>query len=111
MLALARQRKRDKQRIESLEQIIEESVTEKGEIVHPVMDKDLREIMSEHQAEIERTFPKGSYRRLFWEQQRKAANAKSPSGMRWHPWMIRWALCLKMKSSAAYHVFGYLRIH
>ena len=70
------------------------------------MDKDLREIMSEHQAEIERTFPKGSCRRLFWEQQRKAANAKSPSGMRWHPWMIRWAFCLKMKSSAAYHVLA-----
>ena len=42
-------------------------------------------------------------RRLFWEQQRKAAKLKDGRGMRWHPMMIKWALNLKMLSSAAYH--------
>ena len=49
------------------------------------------------------TFPQGSFRRLFWEEQLKAASQKDPRQMRWHPLIIRWCLNLKLMSSASYH--------
>ena len=40
--------------------------------------------------------------RVFLDHQIKASAAKGPSGVRWHPTMIRFALHLKMKKTAAY---------
>jgi len=39
---------------------------------------------------------------IFWEQQLKAATAKFPKGIRWHPAIIRWCLYLHHKSSGCY---------
>lgn len=47
-------------------------------------------------------FESGSLRKLFLEQQLKANSAKSPSGMRWHPSIIRWCLVMHSKSRSAY---------
>ena len=43
--------------------------------------------------------------KLFLQQQ-VSASSKDKRGMRWHPLMIRWALGLKQKSSAAYRYLG-----
>ena len=51
--------------------------------------------------------------RLFWEEQKKAARLHESRGMRWHPMIIRWALNLKMLSSAAYtaaRTSGFMRL-
>ena len=53
--------------------------------------------------EIHNAYPEGSFKRLFWEEQLRAAQAKDPRQVRWHPLIIRWCLNLKLLSSAAYH--------
>ena len=86
-----------------LQAIIEKLTKQNGVSVDTCLGQDLITIMDEKSDEIARVYRAGSFRRLFWEQQLKAAKAKGISGMRWHPMMIRWALNLKMISSAGYH--------
>jgi hypothetical protein len=64
---------------------------------------DLLAIMEESNAHVEKNFPEGTFRNLFWKQQLQAAKAKDARQMRWHPCMIRWCLNLKLLSSSAYH--------
>ena len=59
--------------------------------------------MEENDDSIKKQFPDGTFRRLFWGQQKKAAGVSNPKQMRWHPMMIRWCLNLKLLSSAEYH--------
>ena len=70
--------------------------------VDPSLDQYIINIMDEQSDEISKVYPSNSFRRLFWEQQ-QMYKAKGSSGIRWHPMMIRWALNLKMISSAGYH--------
>lgn len=92
--------------VERLQGIIEIFTKEKGVLVDPSLGQDLLMIMEDKSDGIEKLYPPGSFRRLFWDQQLKAAKAKGPSGMRWHLIMIRWALNLRMISSAAYHAMS-----
>ena len=48
--------------------------------------------LTEKNEDVMKTFPQGSFRRLFWEEQLKAASQKDPRQMRWHPLIIRWCL-------------------
>ena len=59
--------------------------------------------MEEGSESIAKSFPEGSFKRLFWDQQLLAACLSDARQMRWHPVIIRWCLNLKMLSSAAYH--------
>ena len=58
--------------------------------------------MKENAADIEKSFPEGSFRRLFWQQQFEAASKGNARQMRWHPMMIKWCLYLKLRSSSTY---------
>lgn len=89
--------------VKRLQAIIEKFTEESGVSVDPSLGQDLITIMCENSDKIAQVYHPGSFRSLFWEQQLKAAKAKGASGMRWHPMMIRWALNLKMISSAGYH--------
>ena len=81
-----------------------EQCTERNRLqVQTHLNDDLIEIMEENAAHIEEHFPEGSFRRVFWEQNFRAAKTKAARQMRWHPCMIRWCLNLKFLSSAAYH--------
>ena len=60
-------------------------------------------IMHTNYEQIKRTYPEESFSRLFWEDQLKAASAKNPCQVRWHPVMIKWCLNLKLLSGCAYH--------
>ena len=64
---------------------------------------DLLDIAEQHNTSIMELFPVGSFRRLFWEEQVKAAKLSDARQMRWHPMMIRWCLNLKLLSTSAYH--------
>ena len=59
--------------------------------------------MKEQDESIKESFPEGSFCRLFWSEQMKAAAVKDARQMRWHPTMIRWCLNLKLLSTSAYH--------
>ena len=92
-----------RRKISRMKKKIIKSTKERGINVCPSLDGDLRAIMAEKTPDVYKQYSFGTFRRLFWDEQRKASTVKSASGMRWHPVMIRWALNLKMLSSSAYH--------
>ena len=101
------------QEIRKLQQKIEQLTEKQGESVNIGLHADLLSIMHENTDEIKKAYPKGSFSRLFWEEQLRAACAKDPRQVKWHPLMIRWCLNLKLLSSAAYHATqttGFIRL-
>ena len=67
---------------------IKASIGTKGVEVDRDLHEDLSKIMEDNTQAIHEQFPEGSFKRLFWEQQRDALNS-SPRQMRWHPTMIK----------------------
>ena len=55
----------------------------------------LHGVMESSNPNITANFPEGSFQRLFWDQQIKAARVSNARAMKWHPMMIRWCLNLK----------------
>ena len=74
-----------------------------GVSVDESLHQDLSQITQQHDDTIKEKFPEGSFKRLFWDEQMKAATVSDPRLMRWHPMMIRWCLNLKLLSTSAYH--------
>ena len=98
---------------EKLRARIAELTEKQGDPVDPTFHVDLLIILNENYEQIKQTYPEGSFARLFWEEQLKAATVKDPRQIRWHPLMIKWCLNLKLISSAAYHTVqssGFLRL-
>ena len=77
------------------------SVRNQGVVVDDQLSNYLSHIVNEQSPKVVEEFPEGSFKRLFWEHQKKALN-KNPRQMRWHPTMIKWCLNIKLKSSGAY---------
>ena len=63
---------------------------------------NITEIMIDSTPHIAKCFPKNSFKRLFWEQQRKALQVKNSKSIKWHPLMIKWCLYLRHLSGRAY---------
>ena len=101
---LATVKKAAERKIVQMRKSIAKSIREKGVALPQDLHDDVTSVMNAQGEKIDDIYPKGTFRRLFWDQQFKAASAKSASGMRWHPVMIRLALSLKMASSSAYHI-------
>jgi hypothetical protein len=66
------------------------------------LSDDLLTILTKEEHSI-RDLPGNNIKRLFWEQQKKAAQLRGPSGMSWHPLMIKWCLYIKSLSTSAYN--------
>ena len=92
-----------KREIKRLREKIEKATNLNGVIVDDSLHQDLSSVMNEHNDSIEKQFPEGTFRGLFWQEQLKAAKVKDARQMRWHPTMIKWCLNLKLLSSSAYH--------
>ena len=80
----------------------------KGISVDESLHQDLLEITEHHHSSIMEKFPAGSFRRLFWEEQIKAAKVSDPRQMRWDPMMIRWCLntiyiCIPLTPNFRFH--------
>ena len=67
------------------------------------LSTDFKSIMEDMTATAQDKHPKGSFRRLFWDEQVKALRKSDARQIRWHPALIRWCLHLKFISSGAYH--------
>ena len=81
-----------------------------GEFVEEGFESDLMKIMRENSSIINKTYPEGSFARLFWDEQFKAATVNNGKQVRWHPMIIKW--CLLM-SSSAYHALrssGFIKL-
>ena len=99
--------------VKNLCERIEQCAEQNGVQIQPSLNDDFLAIMTENNSEIEKCFPEGSFRCLFWDQQFQAAKTRDARQMRWHPSMIRWCLNLKLLSSAAYHSLrtsGFLKL-
>lgn len=75
------------QSVAKLREIIHQLTREQGEAIEGNLQSDLIQItcMCEHTATVTSTYPEGSFARLFWEEQLKAATASSSNHVRWAP--------------------------
>ncbi len=92
--------RKEKKKLNAMTKKLDMLLKKQGEKVDKGLHDDLLTIMKEKNFEIDKSFASDSFRRIFWEQQFKAASLKDPRQMRWHPIIIRWCLNLKMISSA-----------
>ena len=76
---------------------------EKSESVDKGLHNDLTTIMNHNVNEIQKAFPEGSFRHIFWDQQQENTKKVDARQYRWHPLSIKWCLNLKLMSSVGYH--------
>ena len=88
--------------INRLKQKIADIIDRDGITVDNELHEDLKVITAEHTKEIEASNPHDGFKRLFWEQQQKAASFKNSKSMRWHPLFIKWCIYLRHLSGSAY---------
>ena len=81
-------------RLDRLEKKFKEAIAAEGVNVSSDISDDLVDILRSNDLNPTQSF--------FLQQQLKASKAKSASGIRWHPSMIRFALALHMASPACY---------
>ena len=63
---------------------------------------DVAQLVNSCTLQVRQTWNQQSFQRIFWEQQLKYNSLKNPKSMRWHPLIIKWAMHIKCKSTAAY---------
>lgn len=73
-----------------------------GISVDPGIHDDMVTVMEAHTQDIHQRHAPDTFARLFWDQQLQASRAKTTSGMRWHPLMIKWCIYLRHLSSSSY---------
>ena len=79
---LQQDRKRAKLHIDRLRKKISSAAESEGVLVDEETHEDLKNMVSEYTSQIEETTPEDSFKRLFWEVQRKAASLKNSKSMR-----------------------------
>ena len=60
------------------------------------LEVDLIHIINENIDDIRERYAKGTFARSLWNEQLKAATAKSSHQIRWHTMLIKWCLNLKL---------------
>lgn len=101
------------QEVRKMREKIRKLTQEQGENLDKDLHSDLLQIMHENEDHIQRAYPNGSFSRLFWEEQLKAASVSDSRQTRWHPVIIKWCLNLKLMSSSAYHALrtsGFIKL-
>ena len=96
-------------RIQRLEQKLANLIKEKGVAVDTELHTGLTQIMNSHSADTD-ILPDGSLKKIFWQQQLKAASLKDMRQIRWHPVIIKWCLGLKLKSYSAMKDTGFIKL-
>ena len=89
-------------KISKLEEELRKLSLDHGISVNDDLKSDLSCIIEQQHNHILSTYEKGSFQRVFWEQQMKFA--RFSNGIRWHPLMIKWCLYLRHQSSSAYEL-------
>ena len=88
-------------RLQRMEVRLRKAIEDKGVCLDTEVTDDLRHVMESEDDRVMRDIEPGSFRHLFWKQQKEAAT-RDKRGMRWHPAMIKWCLYLRHQSSQAY---------
>jgi len=96
------QKRLAKLKIDRLLKKLELITDNEGVYVDDETSNDLKSIMTDEEDEILSKLPEGSFRRLFWQQQKKASATPDKRRVRWYPHMIKWCLYLRHLSGKAY---------
>ena len=91
-----------KSQIARLREKISTAVSNDGVNVDPELNEDLKDKVEKSRDEIHKTYPEGSFERVFWGEQEKAVSLSDARSMRWHPVFIKWCLYLWHLSGRAY---------
>lgn len=84
-----------------------------GERLDANFQSDLISIMHDNAQKVKDAYPDGSFAKLFWDEQLKAASASDSRQVQWHPVIIKWCLNLKLLSSSSYHALrttGFIKL-
>ena len=84
-----------KQQLDCISARLSQNIQHNGLEVEDDVHADLVAIVQENSNSDDTT----PFKKLFWEQQRKAASLNNTRSMRWHPLMIKWCLYLRHLSS------------
>ena len=74
---------------------------------------DLHEVMLQQEENEVQSWADGSFKKIFWQQQKDARMKADKRGTRWHPLFIKWCLYLQYQSSKAYETqrdSGYIQL-
>ena len=104
LLRMHDEAKNTRRKLDRLFNRIEEDATSACANVDEQLDQDLRSIISEHDTKITDDNSEGSFRRVFWDQQKKAVSLKNRKSMKWHPLFIKWCLYLRHLSGKGYEL-------
>ncbi len=102
-----------KQEVKKLREKIKEMTDKNGITVDENLHTDLISAMKNNQASVNSVYSEGSFARLFWEEQLKAASVTDSKQMRWHPVMVKWCLNLMLMSGSCYRAMrrsGFLKL-
>ena len=75
---------------------------QRGFVEDVALHDDLSQIVAENAQVMADSLPSGTFARIFWDSQKKAATLKDAWQMRWDPIMVRCCLYLRHLSSSAY---------
>ena len=89
-------------KLERLTAKLEKAIETQGVSLEDDLTNDLCQVMEEEEKNAMEDVEHGSFRQLFWSQQKDAASKQDKRGMRWHPAMIKWCLFLRHQSRSAY---------
>ncbi|XP_033118433.1 uncharacterized protein LOC117118055 [Anneissia japonica] len=97
---------REKQILKRKNHILQDKIAsmfqKKSRKLHNAGDNNLIKSLIENEEKYTIHLPEGTPQRLLWEEQMKAAKAKSKTAVKWHPAIIRFCIAVYHKSSAAY---------
>lgn len=100
--SMQKENKRLKLMLERLQQRISDVSDVCGVVVDDDLHRDLKTIVGENSEQVHAMYPKGSFQRVFWDQQEKASSLRNAKAMRWHPLFVKWCLYLRHLSGKAY---------
>ena len=90
--------------VNNLQMKLQAATEERGISVDSSQHDDLLQIMQDNAEAVCEAHLSGSFGRVFWETQMKAASLDDARHMRWDPVMVRWCLYLRHLSSSAYEM-------
>ena len=101
---LHHQHRMSEKKLTRLRAALKQAIEQRAVTVDEGLHQDLQEIIRENYKGVGDAHPPGSFGRLFWENQMRAASVSDARSMRWDPLMIRWCLYLRHLSGSAYEM-------
>lgn len=96
-----------KSKIRSLERKVAQLINKYGVHLEDEDAEDVSQLMKEVDPIVKSDFSPDSAQRIFWDQQLHYNSLKDKRQMKWHPLVLRFALNIKYKSTAAYKALHY----